>query len=97
METTYIVKFQNRNNKSIRILVFFEAKRGRGKDLEKILLKVIEPTRKESRNIAYVLHRSNDNPDELLFDEIWTNKKLRRAFQKTLHRGFRFKYRAVVS
>lgn len=29
-------------------------KRGRGKDLEKILLKVIEPTRKESRNIAYV-------------------------------------------
>ena len=29
METTYIVKFQNRNNKSIRILVFFEAKRGR--------------------------------------------------------------------
>jgi quinol monooxygenase YgiN len=75
METTDIVKFQNRNNKSIRILVFFEAKRGRGKDLEKILLKVIEPTRKEPRNIAYVLHRSNDNPDELLFDEIWTNKE----------------------
>jgi len=46
------------------------------KDLEKILLKVIEPTRKEPRNIAYVLHRSNDNPDELLFDEIWTNKKI---------------------
>jgi quinol monooxygenase YgiN len=76
MDTTDIVKFQNRNNKSIRILVFFEAKRGRGKDLEKILLKVIGPTRKESGNIAYVLHRSNDNPDELLFDEIWTNKEV---------------------
>ena len=24
--------------------------------------------------LAYVLHRSNDNPDELLFDEIWTDK-----------------------
>ena len=45
------------------------------KDLEKILLKVIEPTRKEPRNIAYVLHRSNDNPDELLFNKIWTNKE----------------------
>jgi hypothetical protein len=51
METAYIVKFQNRNNKSIRILVFFEAKRGCGKDLEKIILKVIEPTRKEPRNL----------------------------------------------
>jgi quinol monooxygenase YgiN len=76
METTDIVKFQNRNNKSIRILVFFEAKRGRGKDLEKILLKVIVPTRKKPGNIAYVLHRSNYNPDELLFDEIWTTRKL---------------------
>lgn len=25
--------------------------------------------------VAYVLHRSNDNPDELLFDEIWTDKE----------------------
>lgn len=46
METTYIVKFQNRNNKSIRILVFFGAKRGRGKDLEKIILKVIDQLEK---------------------------------------------------
>ena len=50
-------------------------RRDRGKDLEKILLKVIGPTRKEPGNIAYVLHRSNDNPDELFFDEIWTNKE----------------------
>jgi quinol monooxygenase YgiN len=75
METTDIVKFQNRSNKSIRLLVFFEAKKDRSKELEEILIKVIEPTRKEPGNIAYVLHRSNDNPDELLFDEIWTDKE----------------------
>ena len=84
METTDIIKFQNRNNsRSIRLLAFFEVKKGRGKELEKILLKVIKPTRKESGNIAYVLHRSNDNPDELLFDEIWTDKEsLEKHFKK---------------
>jgi quinol monooxygenase YgiN len=28
---------------------------------------------KEEGNIAYVLHRSMDNPDELMFDEIWVD------------------------
>ena len=46
------------------------AKEGHGKELKEILLEVVEPTRREPGNIAYVLHRSNDNPDELLFDEI---------------------------
>jgi len=54
MEITDIIKFQKRNNsKSIR-LAFFEAKKGSGKELEKILLKLIESTRKEPGNIAYV-------------------------------------------
>ena len=75
METTDIKKFQNRTKDSIRLLAFFEAKKGRGQELEKILLELIAPTRKEQGNIAYVLHRSTENPDELLFDEIWSNKK----------------------
>lgn len=40
-----------------------------------ILVKVIEPTRREEGNIAYILHRSMDNPDELMFDEIWVDKE----------------------
>ena len=39
------------------------------------MFSVIKPTRKEAGNIAYVLHRSTDNPDELMFDEIWIDKK----------------------
>jgi quinol monooxygenase YgiN len=50
-------------------LVFFE-----GKELEKALLGAREPTRGESGNCSYVLHPSNDNPDELLSDGIWTDK-----------------------
>lgn len=83
METTDITKFQNRTDKSIRLLAFLEAKEGHGKELGEILLEVIELTRREPGNIAYVLHRSNDNPDKLLFDEIWTDKlSLEEHFKK---------------
>lgn len=47
-------------------MAFLEAKETHGKELEEILLEVVEPTRREPGNIAYVLHRSNDNPDELV-------------------------------
>jgi quinol monooxygenase YgiN len=46
------------------------AKNGLGDQLQNILVNIIEPTREEEGNIAYVLHRSMDNPDELMFDEI---------------------------
>ena len=81
--TTGIMKFQNTTDKSIRLLAFLEAKEGHGKELKEILLEVAEPPRREPGNIAYVLHRSNDNPDELLFDEIWTDKvSLEEHFKK---------------
>lgn len=84
METTDIQKFQNKTQDSIRLLAFFEAKKGHGQQLEKILLELIEPTRKEPGNIAYVLHKSTENLDELLFDEIWTDKKsLEKHFQQS--------------
>jgi glyoxylase-like metal-dependent hydrolase (beta-lactamase superfamily II)/quinol monooxygenase YgiN len=34
----------------------------------------VEPTRNEEGNLGYVLYRSNDNPDELIFDELWINQ-----------------------
>jgi quinol monooxygenase YgiN len=51
----------------------FKAKPGKGKELEKILLTLIGPTMSELGNIAYVLHRSTEKPDELVFDEIFTS------------------------
>ena len=63
METIDIKKFQNRTEESIRLLVFFEPKKGRGQELEKILLELVELTRKEQGNISYVQHRSIESPD----------------------------------
>ena len=79
METTDIRKFQSRSEDAVRVLAFFRAKPGSGKELEKILLTLIKRTRSEPGNIAYVLHRSTENPDELVFDEIFESME---AFRK---------------
>ena len=75
VETTDVEKFQNRPVGTIRTLALMEAKKGRGKELMDILLKLVEPTRNEEGNIAYVPHFNIDNPDKILFDEIWISKE----------------------
>ena len=62
METIDIKKFQNRTKDSIRLLAFFEPKKGRGQEQEKILLELAKPTRKEQGNISYVRHRLTESP-----------------------------------
>jgi quinol monooxygenase YgiN len=74
METTDIQKFQSRTAGAVRVLARFVAKPGMGKELEKVLLTLVEPTRSEPGNIAYVLHRSTENPDVLLFDEMFSSQ-----------------------
>jgi quinol monooxygenase YgiN len=71
LETTDIEKFKKRSDKFVRVL----AKNGLTSQLENILLNLISPTRKEEGNIAYVLHHSIDNPNELMFDEIWVDNE----------------------
>ena len=75
METTNIKKFENRTKSAIRLLAFLEAKKGKESELEKILLDLIHPTIKEDGNIAYVPHKSLENPLIFMFDEIWENEK----------------------
>ena len=75
MKTTDIKKFQNRGPDAVRVLAFFSAKPGKGKDLEKVLQTLVVPTRNEPGNIAYVLHRSTENADALVFDEIFSSMK----------------------
>lgn len=74
METTDIEKFRKRTRDSIRVLAFFKARKGKGAELEKVLLSLVAPTRSEPGNISYVLHRHAGDPDSLMFDEIWTSK-----------------------
>ncbi|HXV46773.1 MAG TPA: putative quinol monooxygenase [Nitrososphaera sp.] len=73
METTDIRKFQSRTLEAVRVLAFFKAKPGRGKELEKILQTLVALTRSELGNIAYVLHRSTTSPDALFFDEMFVS------------------------
>jgi quinol monooxygenase YgiN len=75
METTNIKKFEKRTKNAIRQLAFLEAKDGKEIELERILLNFIPPTLKEPGNIAYVPHKSLENPRVFMFDEIWENEK----------------------
>lgn len=85
METTDIKKFQSRTADAVRVLAFLKAKQGRRKDLEDVLKNVIAQTRKEPGNVAYVMHRSTKNPDELMFDELWVDMKSLEDHLKTPH------------
>src|SRR5918996_3690346 len=75
METTNIKKFENRTKRASRLLAFLEAKEGKETELERILLDLIPPTLKEPGNIAYVPHKSVENPRAFMFDELWENEK----------------------
>jgi len=75
VETTDVEKFQNGPAGTIMTLALLEAKQGRGKELMDILLKLVEPTRNEEGNIAFVPQVNIDNPDKILFDEIWMSKE----------------------
>jgi quinol monooxygenase YgiN len=98
METTDIMKFQNRTPEAVRVLAFFRAKPGRGKELEQILLELVPLTRSEPGNIAYVLHRSTENPDELVFDEIFSSKKaFEEHTQKTYIAGLALKIKHLLA
>jgi quinol monooxygenase YgiN len=82
LDTTDIEKFNRRGKNSVRLIAIHLAKNGLGDKLQRILVSVIEPTRKEEGNIAYVLHRSMDTPDELMFDEIWVDNESLEAHLK---------------
>lgn len=90
LETTDIGKFQKRSRDAIRVLAFFKARKGKGAELEKVLLSLVAPTRGEEGNISYVLHRRAGDSDSLMFDEIWTGKAaldlhLKKPYLMSLH------------
>ncbi len=65
---------ETNKNSPLRVLAFLEAKEGKRQELLKILVPLVEPSRKEEGNVAYVLNSSIENPNEILFDEVWSNK-----------------------
>src|SRR5215210_7797540 len=61
-------------NSPLRVLAFLEAKEGKRQELLNILVPIVEPSRKEEGNISYVLNSSTENPNEIMFDEVWSSK-----------------------
>ncbi len=61
-------------NSPVRVLAFLEAKEGKRQELLNILVPIVEPLRKEDGNILYVLNSSTENPNEIMFDEVWSSK-----------------------
>ena len=54
-----------------------------GRKLLEILSILVEPTLEEEGNISHVTHVSIENPNEILFDEIWMdNTSLDEQFEK---------------
>ena len=97
METTNIKKFENRTKNAIRMLAFLEAKEGKDSELERILLDLIPPTLKEPGNIAYIPHKSTENPRVFMFDELWTDEKaIEERFKKSHIVNLIVKVRALL-
>jgi quinol monooxygenase YgiN len=93
------MQMQNNNaesnkNSAVRVLAFLEAKEGKRQELIDILIPIIAPSRKEDGNIEYNLNSSIENPNELLFDEIWSNKD---TFDKHYQSPLSYKNRDRIS
>jgi len=71
---------QNKSDNSpIRVLATLEAKVETRLQLKNILVSLVNPAREEEGNVSYDLYCSTENPNEFLFDEVWSNKE---AFDK---------------
>jgi quinol monooxygenase YgiN len=56
------------------IVAHFRALPGKEDALERLLLGLVEPTRKEEGCVQYDLHRDREDPAQFLFYEIWTDR-----------------------
>ena len=71
--------------KTYTLSVIFEAKPGKEKVLSDLLTSLIAPTRLEPGCLTYRLHRSQNNPGQFLFYEVWVNKDAHAAHGSMPH------------
>lgn len=71
--------------KHLPIIVKFTVKEDELEFVKAELLKVLEPTRKENGCIQYDLHQDIDNPNVLMFYEIWETVDAWKAHDKMKH------------
>jgi quinol monooxygenase YgiN len=57
-----------------RVLVTLEVKEGKKQEALKTLIPLAELARKRQGNISYDIYSSTENPNELVLDQLWSNK-----------------------
>ena len=72
----YFMQMQsNSGNSQIRVLVLIYAKEGKKQELLNLLVPLVDPPRKREGSLIYTFNSSIENPNELLFDEVWDSKE----------------------
>jgi quinol monooxygenase YgiN len=72
-------------NKPLTIVAHIEASKDQVDLVKSELLKLIEPTRKESGCMQYDLHQDNGKPEILMFYETWETRELWQAHMNSDH------------
>ena len=65
----------NSESSQIRVIVLINAKEGKKQVLLDLLVPLVDPPRKREGNLIYTFNSSIENPNELLFDEVWDTKE----------------------
>jgi quinol monooxygenase YgiN len=86
------------NSSQIRVIVLIEAKEEKKHEVMDLLNPLITPPRKREGNIKYTFNSSIENPNELLFDEVWESREAyNKHFQSQESIDLRAKLQDLVS
>lgn len=64
----------NQSNQ-VRVIVLINAKEGKKQELLDLFMPLVNPPRRREGNVTYTFNESIENPNELLFDEVWESKE----------------------
>ena len=88
----------NKQSSQIRVIVLINAKEGRRQELLDLLVPLVDPPRKREGNLIYTFNSSIENPNELLFDEVWDSKEsYNKHYQSQESVALRSKIQELVS
>ena len=59
----------------VRVIVLINAKEGKKQDLLDLFVPLVNPPRRREGNVTYTFNASIEDPNVLLFDEVWESKE----------------------
>ena len=72
-------------SKRVRVIARFAAESGKGDALRDLLQTLVEPTRKETGCLMYMLWRNTQDPNRFSFVEEWSDQAALDAHLQTAH------------